>query len=138
MEKLCEMMKHYGPPAGRVLLALIFVISGWGKITDFSGTVAYMEAKGMPLTGLLAVGAIIVELGGSAALILGWKARWAAAAIFLFMVPATLIFHNFWAADPAQAQGQTIHFLKNLGIMGGMLYIMAFGAGPVSIDARKD
>ena len=67
----------------------------------------------------------------------GWKARLAALAICLFVIPATLIFHNFWAVDPAQAQGQMIHFMKNLTIMGGMMYVMAFGAGPLSVDARK-
>jgi putative oxidoreductase len=137
MEKLCETMKRYGPLAGRILLGLIFVVSGWGKITGFSGTVAYMAAKGMPLTEVLAVGAIVVELGGAMALMLGWQARWAAIALFLFMIPTTVIFHNFWAAEAAQVQGQTIHFLKNLGIMGGLLYAAAFGAGPLSVDNRR-
>jgi putative oxidoreductase len=137
MEKLCELAKQWGPLAGRILLALIFVESGWGKVTGFAGTVANMTAKGMPLTEFFAVGAIVVELGGGIALILGWHARWAALALFLFLIPATLIFHNFWAVDPAQVAGQTIHFLKNLCIMGGMLYVIAFGAGPASIDARK-
>ena len=137
MEKLCEMLKQYGPLAGRILLASIFVVSGWGKITGFSGTVAYMAAKGMPLTEFLAVGAIVVELGGAIALILGWQARCGAIALFLFMIPTTLIFHNFWAADAAQVQGQTIHFLKNLSIMGGLLYVAAFGAGPLSVDNHR-
>jgi putative oxidoreductase len=137
MEKLCGMLKQYGPLAGRFLLASIFVESGWGKITGFSGTVAYMAAQGMPLTEFLAVGAIVVELGGAIALMLGWQARWGAIALFLFMIPTTLIFHNFWAAEAAQVQGQTIHFLKNLGIMGGLLYVAAFGAGPLSVDNRR-
>ena len=68
MEKLCETMRQYGPLAGRILLASIFVVSGWGKITGFFGTVAYMSARGMPLTEFLAVGAIVVELGGAIAL----------------------------------------------------------------------
>jgi len=136
MEMACELVKRYGPAAGRALLAMIFVFSGWEKITGFSGTVAYMASKGMPLTAFFAVGAIILELGGSIALILGWHVRWGALALLVFMVPTTLIFHDFWAVDPAQAQGQLIHFLKNLGIMGGLLYVMAFGAGPVSLDNR--
>lgn len=137
MGALCEAVKMYGPLAGRILLALIFVISGFGKITGFEGTVGYIASAGLPLPQLAAIGAIVVELGGGILLIIGWQARWAALAIFLFTIPTTLIFHNFWAADAAQAQGQMIHFLKNVCIMGGMLYVMAFGAGPLSIDNRK-
>jgi len=137
MDKLCEAAKQYGPLAGRILLSLMFIISGWGKITGFAGTAGYMASKGMPFPQLLLAGAIVVELGGGLMLLFGWKARLAALAMFLFIIPTTLIFHNFWAADPAQVQGQTIHFMKNLTIMGGMLYVMAFGAGPLSLDARK-
>jgi putative oxidoreductase len=123
--------------AGRILLALIFVISGFGKITGFEGTVGYIAAKGLPLPQLGAVLAIVVEFGAGILLVIGWQARWAATALFLFLIPTTLIFHNFWAADAAQVQSQTIHFMKNLCIMGGMLYVMAFGAGPFSVDNRK-
>jgi putative oxidoreductase len=138
MNKLWEFTGHYGPLAGRILLALIFVMSGWEKITGFAGTTAYMASKGMPLAEPLAVGAILVELGGGIALVLGWQARWAALAIFLFMIPATLIFHNFWTVDAAQVQDQMIHFMKNLCIIGGTLYVMAFGAGPLSMDNRRN
>ena len=137
MNALCEAVKTYGPLAGRILLALIFVISGFEKITGFAGTVGYIASKGLPLPQLAAIGAIIVELGGGILLIIGWQTRWAATAMFLFLIPTTLIFHNFWAVDAAQVQGQTIHFMKNLCIMGGMLYVMAFGAGPFSVDNRK-
>jgi len=136
MNTLCEAIKAYGPLAGRILLALIFVVSGFEKITGFEGTVGYIASKGMPLPQLAAVGAIAVELGAGILLVIGWQARWAAAAIFLFLIPTTLIFHNFWDAAAAQKQMQTIQFMKNLCIMGGMLYIMAFGAGPFSVDNR--
>ncbi len=138
MDKLCEAGKQYGPLGGRILLSLMFIISGWGKITGFAGTAGYMASMGMPFPQLLLVGAIIVEFGCGLMLLFGWKARFAALAIFLFVIPATLIFHNFWAADPAQAQNQMIHFMKNVTIMGGMLYVMAFGAGPLSLDNRKN
>ncbi|HSN38740.1 MAG TPA: DoxX family protein [Burkholderiales bacterium] len=137
MNKLCEFAKQYAPLAGRILLALMFVISGWGKITNFSGTAGYMASMGMPFPELLLPGAIAIELGCGLMLMAGWKTRFAALAIFLFIIPSTLIFHNFWAADPAQAQNQMIHFMKNVTIMGGMLYVMAFGAGPLSLDNRK-
>lgn len=137
MNKLCEFAKQYAPLAGRILLALMFVISGWGKINNFSGTAGYMASMGMPFPELLLPGAIAIELGCGLMLMAGWKTRFAALAIFLFIIPSTLIFHNFWAADPAQAQNQMIHFMKNVTIMGGMLYVMAFGAGPLSLDNRK-
>ncbi|MGH8750692.1 MAG: DoxX family protein [Burkholderiales bacterium] len=134
MNKACVMTNQYAPLLGRALLSLIFIASGWGKIMGFSGTAGYMASKGLPIPEVLLVPAIIIELGGGLMLLLGWKARWAALAIFLFMIPVTLIFHAFWAVDPAQAQNQMIHFMKNLAIMGGMLYIMAYGSGPCSLD----
>lgn len=137
MDKLCELTKQYGPLAGRILLSLMFIISGWGKITSFSGTAGYMASMGMPFAQLLLPGAIAIELGCGLMLLVGWKTRFAASAIFLFIIPTTLIFHNFWAADAANAQNQMIHFMKNVTIMGGMLYVMAFGAGPLSIDNRN-
>lgn len=137
MDKSCEWLTRYCPLAGRVLLALIFVISGVEKIVGFEGTVGYIAAKGLPLPQLAAIGAIIVELVGGCLLIIGWQTRWAALAIFLFLIPTTLIFHPFWAVSGGQAQTETIQFMKNLCIMGGMLYVMAFGAGPLSLDNRK-
>jgi putative oxidoreductase len=133
MNKACEMTKQYAPLVGRALLSSIFIISGWGKITGFSGTAAYMASKGMPIPDVLLVAAIIIELGGGLMVLLGWKARWAALAIFLFVIPTTLIFHAFWAVDAAQVQNQMINFMKNLAIMGGLLYVMAYGSGPYSL-----
>lgn len=137
MNTLCEAVKNYGPLAGRILLALIFVISGYGKIVGFDGTVGYIASKGLPLPQLGAVVAIVVELGAGILLIVGWQTRWAATALFLFLIPTTLIFHQFWAVTGGAAQMETIQFMKNLCIMGGMLYVMAFGAGLYSVDNRK-
>ncbi len=137
MSALCEAVKTYGPFVGRILLALIFVISGFGKITGFEGAVGYIASKGLPLPQLGAVLAIVVELGAGILLVIGWQARWAATVLFLFLIPTTLIFHNFWSVEAAHRPMQTIQFMKNLCIMGGMLYIMAFGAGPFSVDNRK-
>ncbi|MNC92228.1 Inner membrane protein YphA [compost metagenome] len=78
-----------------------------------------------------------MELIGGLLIVVGWQARWAATAIFLFLIPTTFIFHNFWAVDAAQQGMQQIQFMKNLSIMGGMLYVMAFGAGPLSLDNRR-
>ena len=137
MNALCEAVKTYGPLAGRVLLALIFVTSGFSKIGGFEGTVGYIASKGLPLPQLGAVIAIVVELGCGILLVVGWQARWAAAVLFLFLIPTTFIFHNFWAVEAARKGMEQIQFMKNLCIMGGMLYVMAFGAGPCSVDNRK-
>jgi putative oxidoreductase len=127
-------LQPLGLLAGRILLALIFIIAGFGKITGFAGTAGYMASKGIPMAEVLLVPTIIIELGGGLLLAVGYKARWAALAIFLFIIPTTLIFHAFWSVDPAQMQMQMIQFQKNLAIMGGMLYVVVHGAGPWSID----
>ncbi len=138
MEKACGLIKQYGPLAGRVLMAAIFLMSGYGKLTDFSGTAGLMASKGMPMAEFLAAGAIVFELGGAIMLVLGWKMRWGALMLVLFTIPATIIFHNFWAADAAEYEGQLINFMKNLAMIGGLLYMMAFGAGPLSVDRMKE
>ena len=130
----CELITKFGPLAGRIMLALIFLIAGFGKIGNFAATAGYMAGKGIPFAEIALVATIVIEIGGGAMLVIGWKARWAALALFLFLIPATLIFHNFWAADAAQFQNQMNHFLKNVCILGGMLYIMTFGSGPLSLE----
>jgi len=127
-------LNRYGPLAGRILIALIFVLSGFGKITGFEGTVGYIASKGLPLPQLAAIGSIIVQLGGGILLIIGWKARWAAAAMLVFTALAALFFHNFWAVPPDQAQNQMIHFMKNISMIGGLLFVVVHGSGPLSVD----
>ena len=123
--------------AGRVLLALIFIISGYGKIAGYAGTAGYMASKGVPLVGILLPLTILVELGGGLLIAIGWKARWVAAVIFLFLIPVTLVFHNPSGLAAGEAQQQMIQLLKNLSIMGGMLGVFAFGPGSFSIDAKN-
>ena len=137
MNALCEAVRTYGPFVGRILLAILFVVSGINKIAGFENTVGYIASKGLPLPQLGAVIAIVIELSTGILLVIGWQARWAATVLFLFLIPTTFIFHNFWSVEAAQKPMQTIQFMKNLCIMGGMLYIMAFGAGPFSVDNRK-
>lgn len=117
---------------GRVLLALIFIVAGIGKIMDPAGTLGYMESMGMPAHKLFLYGAILVELGGGLLLLLGFKAKQAAFLLFIFMIPTTLIFHRN-VAD----QMQMVMFLKNLAIMGGLLTVFAHGPGPASLDLRQ-
>ena len=121
---------------GRILLALLFIVSGWGKVAGFSGTAAYMASKGMPMSEVLLVGAIAIELVGGVMIAVGYKARWAALAAFLFIIPTTLVFHSPAGLEGQAAQGQVIHILKNLSIMGGMLLVFAFGPGAWSLDRK--
>lgn len=137
MNQFCEMVKQYGPFAGRILMALIFLVSGFGKITGFAGTAGYMASLGLPFAEALLAGALVFELAGAIMLILGWRVHWGALLLIVFMIPATLMFHNFWAVDAAQYQNQLNHFLKNVAMVGGLLYVMAFGAGPLGLDSRK-
>lgn len=131
-----QFLSNFGPLVGRILMAVIFVLSGVGKVGNFAGTAGYMASKGVPLTELALVITIIIELGAAAMLLLGWKARFAAAALFLWMIPVTLMFHDFWAAPADQQMIQQIMLLKNLAMMGGLLYIMTFGSGPYSIERK--
>ncbi len=123
---------------GRILLALIFVIFGFSKIGGFEGLVGYIASKGVPLPQLMAVGAIVVELGGGLLLLVGYRARWAALAIFLFLIPTTLIFHNFWSVPADQVMAQRTDFFKNVAIMGGMLMVWAFGPGRYALGGNSD
>ena len=127
-------IKQYGPLVGRILLAAIFVWSGLGKLGSFAGTVGYIQSAGLPAAQLLAVVAIIIELGGGLLLVLGWKARWGAAALCVFVFLAAIFFHAFWAAAPDQAYMQQIQFMKNLAMMGGLLYVVVYGSGPMSLE----
>ena len=119
---------------GRILLAVMFILSGFSKITGFDGTVGYIASKGLPMAQLVAVGTIVVELGGGIMLAVGFKARWAALALAVFTLLAAIIFHNFWAAEAAQKMSQQINFMKNISIVGGMLMVFAFGPGRLSVD----
>ena len=129
-------LHRYGPLLGRILIAFIFIFAGFGKVTGFEGTVGYIASKGLPLPQLAAIAAIIVELGGGILLVVGWKARWAAAAMLVFTAMAALLFHNFWVVPADQAQNQMIHFMKNISMMGGLLYVVVHGSGPISVDHK--
>ncbi|MGZ5870563.1 MAG: DoxX family protein [Bradyrhizobium sp.] len=122
--------------AARLLLTPLFIYSGIGKILTFGFTASRLPGGEGGLGSLLAAGAIVVELGCSLALILGIWTRWAAIILIAFTIAATLMFHNFWAAPAPQVQAQTIHFLKNLGLIAAFAMIAVFGAGSFSLDSR--
>jgi putative oxidoreductase len=131
---MTDIINKFGPLVGRILIAIIFLVSGIGKIGGFAGTAGYMASKGLPMAEVLLVITIIIEIGAAALLILGFKARLGATLLFLWMIPVTFIFHNFWAMPTVEQQLQTIMFMKNLAIMGGLLFIMAHGSGKYSLN----
>ena len=122
---------------GRALIALLFIPSGWAKIGGFGGLAGYIASKGVPLPEVAAAIAIVAELGLGLMLLLGWKARLAAAGLAVFVAVITPIFHNFWAMPAAEQMMQQQAFYKNLAVVGGLLIVAAFGAGGWSLDGRR-
>src|SRR6267378_4482565 len=114
------------PLVGRILIGLIFLVAG---------TVAYLTKLGFPAPEVMAVIAISIEIGGSLLLIVGWRTRWAAWLLAVFVVVAGFAAHRFWEiTDAGQYSNQMNHFLKNLSIVGGLLYVATFGPGSASVD----
>jgi putative oxidoreductase len=121
---------------GRILLALMFLLSGIGKIGDFAGTAGYISSVGLPLPSVLAAGALMLEIVAGIALIIGFKTRWAALALALFTIAAAVLFHNYWAMPAGQQMMQQIIFMKNLAVTGGLLMLAIAGPGAWSVDRR--
>ena len=134
MQPLRRFSQTYGLLAGRMLIAFIFLQSGYDKVFNFGKTTAQMASRGMPMPEVLLVLTIVIVLGGGIMILVGWQARWAALALFLFLVPSTLIFHPYWSFPEAQKLNQFHHFVKNVALMGTMLYIIAMGSGPMSLQ----
>ena len=122
---------------GRILIALLFVPSGFAKIAGFAGTAGYIASKGVPFPELAAATAVGVELGLGLLLLIGFQTRWVALGIALFTLVITFIFHNFWDAPAAQMVQQQQAFFKNIAVVGGLLTIAAWGAGAWSFDGRR-
>ena len=138
MDALCSLAKKYAPLLGRILVSILFLRSAFGKITGFSVVAAGMTKKGIPFAEFFLVGAILCEVAGSLALILGWKARWGALLLIIFMIPVTLLYHDFWNMEGAQYRSQLIHFMKNLTIFGALVFILGMGSGPLSLEKSKE
>lgn len=124
-----EWLKAFAILIGRILLALIFLKSGMGKIENFQGTAQYMASFGMPYTNFFLVGAIFFELVGSMTIILGLFMRFGAVLLLIFLIPTTLIFHNIFV-DPKMM----VHFMKNVSMFGGFLILLVTGPGGFSLD----
>lgn len=124
------------PLISRVLISAIFVQGALGKITGWQGQASYMQSHQLPLPlipAMLGV-ALLIEAGGVLCLLIGWKASAAAFVMFLYLGMVSVLLHNFWALHGASAGGMQTQFLKNLGIMGGLLMIAAKGPGKWSLD----
>ena len=133
MQRFRIYLEQYGPLVARVLLAQVFVVSGIAKLNTFAVTAAFMGNLGLPLPKLVLVLTIALELGGGVLLILGWKARCLALAFFIFTFLTAVIVHPFWSGDPSGFVMQLNNFMKNLAIMGGMLYVVIYGPGPLGL-----
>lgn len=121
----------------RVCLSLIFVVAGAMKIMQFDHYQALMIAQGVPHAEILLIVAIVFELGGSLLVFFGLFARFGAFILFLFVLPVTYFFHGFWGMEGAEMVNQVHHFLKNLSILGGLLYVLAVGPGKFSVDGLR-
>jgi len=123
---------NYIAAVGRLLLAVLFIFSGLGKIMAPAATQGYIASVGLPLPLLSYLLAVVVELGGGILLVVGYQTRIVSLVIAAFTLATALVFHNNFAD-----QNQMIHFLKNISIAGGLLQVAAFGAGALSLDARR-
>ncbi|MGH8163185.1 MAG: DoxX family protein [Rhodanobacteraceae bacterium] len=124
-------MQNLAVLLGRIGLALIFIVSGIGKLRGYDATAAYMVAHGLP-GGLLPL-VIFAELGGGLAVLFGFLTRWAALGLFVFSLLAAAFFHNDFSN-----QEQSINFMKNIAIAGGFLVLAAYGPGAIALDALRN
>lgn len=121
---------------GRTLIAAIFIFSGFNKLADWSGTAAYMESVGLPMVGLLLPLAAAAEILGGLSVATGTFARAGALALIAFLIPTSFVFHDFWNLEGEARAAQMAHFFKNLSIMGGLIVLLGYGAGRVSVDQK--
>ncbi|CAH0442015.1 DoxX family protein [Ralstonia pseudosolanacearum] len=119
---------------GRVLMMLLFLISGWGKLTGFSATVGYMGTVGAPMPMLAAIVAVIMEFGVGIALLIGFWTRPLALLMALFVLGTALIAHTFWNVEGAMQTANMVQFYKNLSIMGGLILLSVTGAGKYALQ----
>jgi len=123
-------------PLGRALFSAIFIASAFGHFS--SRMIGYAAQQGVPLASIAVPLAGVIALAGGLSILLGYRARLGAWLLVLFLVPVTVMMHRFWdLSDPAAIAVQQAMFMKNLAMLGGALLIAYFGAGPVSMDARR-
>jgi len=122
---------------GRILLSIIFLASGVQKIVNWNATEEKMADEGIVIVPVLLGVAVLFEIAGGLSILLGYRMRVGAILLVLFLIPATLIFHDFWMLEGQERQTQMIHFMKNLTIMGGLLYVIATKGGPGGLGGTK-
>ena len=125
------------PLVGRVLISQIFILAGIAKIMNFSMMTGYVTAAHLPLPKVSLAIAAAIEILGGLAILTGFHTKVAAWILFLFLIPTTILFHNFWAMQGMERQDNIGHFQKNLAIMGGLLLLAAYGAGRYSLDSSR-
>jgi putative oxidoreductase len=118
----------------RVFIAALFLVAGTRKLLTYAATVGYMTKLGFPAPEVLTPIAIAIEIGGGLMLASGWRTRWAAWLLVAFVVVATAMAHRFWQFEPAQFANQLNHFLKNIAIIGGLIFVATFGPGRTALD----
>lgn len=131
-------LQRGAPCIGRILLSLIFLASAAYQINSWEATSDQMEDEGILRPEVLLPAAVVLEIGGGLLLLLGVRARYAAFALMVFLVPATVIYHDFWQYTGPEQQAQLIQFLKNTAILGGLIVVLATGAGGCSFDAKRE
>ena len=123
---------EYIPLAARICLSIIFLKAGISHLLGFGGFVNQIGSQGLPLAGLLAAATVLFQILGSISLLIGYKTKIGSILLIVFLIPASLMFHNP-IADPSQIND----FLKNLGLIGGLLMVIYAGAGALSVDGKK-
>lgn len=118
----------------RVFMASLFLVAGTRKLLTYAATVGYMAKLGFPAPGVAAAVAMVIELGAGLMLLTGWRTRWAAWLLVVFVAVATAMAHRFWEFDQAQFGNQLNHFLKNIAIIGGLFFVATFGPGRMALD----
>lgn len=133
MDAIRLLAEQYAPLLGRWLMAFIFLQSAWEKAVLFSRNVEVMQRKGVPAARVLLVPAIAVMGLGGLSLLLGWHARWGALALLLFVATALPFYHPYWKFEGMQRTGEFLHFMKNIALIGMLLFIVGMGSGPWSL-----
>jgi putative oxidoreductase len=118
----------------RIFIAALFLVAGARKLLAYAATAGYFAKLGFPAPDAVAVLAIVIELGAGLMLATGWRTRWAAWLLVVFVAVATAVAHRFWQVEPAQFANQLNHFLKNVAIIGGLFFVATFGPGRMALD----
>jgi putative oxidoreductase len=134
---MSDSSSSFTPLAGRILMSVIFLVSGFFKIGGYSQMVGYAASKGLPIAGVAIACAAVLELAGGLAILVGFQTKIVAWLLFLYLIPTTFVFHNFWTMQGMDQQNNMIHFLKNVAIMGGLVTLAANGPGPHSVDYSR-